>query len=239
MAAANARIGVAKAASFPVLTLTGSAGWQSAKLEDLITADSLVWSIGPSLSIPVFAGGRNTANLKATKADYAEAVAEYRRRILVAFQEVEDALAATRLLAQQQFAHTGVVDASRQAAALSLDRFTQGLVSFLDVVDAERMRLEAERRAAQIRGQRMAAAILLIKALGGGWDAELADDVPPHEGAQGETVPAKERHPSRGQVANEPLDGQRGRERGGEQPAGDRGDPMLGEQGVAAFDEIE
>lgn len=170
MAAANARIGVAKAAYFPVLTLTGSAGWQSPKLEDLITADGGVWSIGPSLSIPIFAGGRNTANLKAAHADYEQAVAEYRRRVLVAFQEVEDALAAIRLLAQQQQAQTGVVAASRQAATLSLERFTQGLVSFLEVVDAERARLEAERRAAQIRGQRMAATILLIKALGGGWD---------------------------------------------------------------------
>jgi len=170
MAAANARIGVAKAASFPVLTLTGSAGWQSAKLEHLVTADSLVWSMAPSLSVPIFAGGRNKANVQAAEADYRQAVAEYRRRILVAFQEVEDALAAIRLLAQQQEAQTGVVDASRQAAQLSLDRYTQGLVSFLDVVDAERNRLEAERRAAQIRGQRMSATILLIKALGGGWD---------------------------------------------------------------------
>ena len=169
MAAANARIGVAKAAYFPVLTLTGSAGWQSAKLEDLITADSAVWSIGPSLSIPIFAGGRATANLNAAKATYDQAIADYRQRVLVAFQEVEDALAAGRLLSRQQHAQLGVVEASRQAATLSLERFTQGLSSFLDVIDAERARLNAQRRAAQIRGQRMAATILLIKALGGGW----------------------------------------------------------------------
>ncbi|MBI4341901.1 MAG: efflux transporter outer membrane subunit [Candidatus Omnitrophica bacterium] len=169
MAAANARIGVATAASFPSLTLTGSGGWQSAKLEDLITADSVVWSIGPTLSVPLFAGGRNLANLKAVRADHEQTVAEYRRRVLVAFQEVEDALAAIRLLAQQHEAQADVVDASRHAASLSLNRYTQGLVSFLDVVDAERGRLEAERQAARIRGQRMAATILLIKALGGGW----------------------------------------------------------------------
>ncbi|MBI4004480.1 MAG: efflux transporter outer membrane subunit [Candidatus Omnitrophica bacterium] len=186
MAAANARIGVAKAASFPVLTLTGSAGWQAAKLENLITADSVVWSLGPSLSVPIFAGGRNAANVKAAMADHAQAAAEYRRRILLAFQEVEDALAAIRLLAYQQEAQAGVVDASQQAARLSLERFRQGLVSFLDVVDAERSRLEAERRAAQIRGQRMAAAVLLIKALGGGWEGVLApstpQDTPPSPG---------------------------------------------------------
>ena len=169
MAAANARIGVAVAASFPVLTLTGSGGWQSAKLEDLISADSKVWSLGPSLSIPVFAGGRNKANQAAVRAQYDQAAAEYRRRVLVAFQEVEDALAAIRLLAQQQQAQSGVLDASQSAATLSLERYKQGLVSFLDVVDAERERLAAERRTAQIRGQRMAASILLIKALGGGW----------------------------------------------------------------------
>lgn len=170
MAAANARIGVAKAASFPVLTLTGSAGWQAAKLEHVITADSAVWSIGPTLSVPIFAGGRNAASLNAAEADYRQAVADYRRRILVAFQEVEDALAAIRLLAHQQEAQAGVVEASQRSAKLSLDRYGHGLVSFLDVVDAERNRLEAERRAAQLLGQRMAATILLIKSLGGDWE---------------------------------------------------------------------
>ena len=170
MAAANARIGVAQAAYFPVLSLAGSAGWQAAKLENLITADSVVWSLGSSLSVPIFAGGRSSANLKAAQAEYAQAVADYRSRVLTAFQEVEDALAAIRLLARQQEAQAGVVEASRQAATLSLERFTQGLVSFLDVVDTERTRLDAQRRAAQIHGRRMTATILLIKALGGGWD---------------------------------------------------------------------
>lgn len=175
MAATNARIGVAKAAYFPVLKLAGSAGWSSAKAEDLITADSLVWSIGPSLSIPILSGGKADANLRIAEAGYREAVSEYRRRVLVAFQEVEDALVGIRLLKLQQQAQDGVLSASREAAALSLERFTQGLVNFLEVVDAERQRLDAERRAAQIRGQRMAATILLIKALGGGWgDAPAA-----------------------------------------------------------------
>lgn len=177
LVSANARIGVAKAAYFPVLTLTGSAGWQSAKLDNLIDADSLVWSIGPSLSIPLFAGGRNTANLRAAQADHKQATAEYRRRVLVAFQEVEDALAAIRLLAKQQETQAGVVEALRYAAELSLKRYTEGLVSFLDVVDAERARLSAERQAVQIRGSRMTAAILLIKALGGGWDTDA--EAPP------------------------------------------------------------
>lgn len=171
MAAANARIGVAKAASFPVVTLFGSYGWQGAKWDDLFHADSRVWSYGPSISVPMFAGGRNAANLRAARADHEEATANYRYAVLAAFREVEDALTAANLLAQQQQAQNGVVEASQRAAKLSIDRYTQGLVNFLDVVDAERARLAAERQAAQIRGQRMAAAILLIKALGGGWDA--------------------------------------------------------------------
>ena len=193
MAAANAQIGVAKAAAFPVLTLTGSGGWQSAKLENLITSGSDVWSFGPSLSIPIFAGGRSTATVKARRAEHRQAAAEYRRRVLVALQEVEDALAAGRLLARQQIAQAGVVEASRHAAALSLDRYTQGLTSFLDVVDAERGRLEAERRASQILGQRMAAAILLIKALGGGWDAtpDTAAESAAQVGGLDERVPGE------------------------------------------------
>ena len=170
MASANARIGVAQAANFPVLSLTGSAGWEAAKADQVFRADNVVWSLGPSLSVPLFAGGRNRANLRSARADHAQASAEYRRRVLTAFQEVEDALAAIRLLASQQQAQTEVVAASQRAQQLSFDRYAQGLSSFLEAVDAERQRLDATRRAAQIRGQRLTAAVMLIKALGGAWD---------------------------------------------------------------------
>ena len=171
MAVSNARIGAAQAASFPVLSLTGSAGWEGAKADQVLRADNVVWSLGPSLSVPLFAGGRNRANLRAARADHAQASAEYRRRVLAAFQEVEDALAAIRLLDRQQQAQAEVVEATQRAQQLSIDRYAQGLSSFLDAVDAERARLDALRRAAQIRGQRLTAAVVLIKALGGGWDA--------------------------------------------------------------------
>ncbi len=176
MAAANARIGVAQAAAFPVVRLTGSGGFESAEVDSLFEWDSRVWSLGPSVSVPLFAGGRNVANVQSARAAYDEAVADYRQRVLVAFQEVEDALANLRLLAEQADAQSRVLAAARDAAAISMARYRQGLISFLDVVDSERARLEAERGAAQLRGRRMASTVLLIKALGGGWDEPRAAD---------------------------------------------------------------
>jgi multidrug efflux system outer membrane protein len=170
MASANARIGVAQAAFFPVIRLTGSGGFVSTEVDSLFEWENRVWSLGPSVSAPLFAGGRNVANLQATRSAYDETVANYRQRVLVAFQEVEDALINLRLLAEQAEAQARVLTAAREAAAISMARYRQGLIGFLDVVDAERARLQAERAMAQVRGRRMAATVLLIKALGGGWD---------------------------------------------------------------------
>lgn len=169
LAAANAEIGVAQAAFFPVLRLTGSAGYVSSELESIFDTSSHVWSVGPSLSLPVFAGGRNTANLQATKAAYDEALGAYRQRVLVAFADVENALANLQWLGEQAQAQTHVVDAAREAAQLSDSRYQQGLVNYLEAVDAERQRLQAERTAVQILNSRLAATVLLIKALGGEW----------------------------------------------------------------------
>lgn len=175
VAAANARIGVAQAASFPVVRLTGSAGLESPKLETLLEWDSRVWSLGPSVSIPLFSGGRNAANLRATKAEHEATVAGYRQQVVKAFQEVENALANLQWRAEQAQIQARIIDSSREAASLSRARYEQGLVNYLEVTDTERSRLEAERSALQILNQRLASTILLIKALGGGWD----DDVPP------------------------------------------------------------
>ena len=173
MAAANARIGVAQAAFFPVVTLTGSAGYESAKLESLFDANrSFIWSLGPSLSVPLFAGGRNAANLQAAKAAHEEAAATYRQRILESFRDVEDALAGVQAGAEQADAQARAVVAAREAARLSDARYREGLVNYLEVVDAERSRLQAEREAIRILNQRLASTILLIKALGGGWEDE-------------------------------------------------------------------
>lgn len=169
LAAANAQIGVAQAAFFPVLTLTGSAGFVGAELDDVFERSSKVWSLGPSLSLPIFAGGRNAANLQAAKAAYDEAFAAYRQRVLVAFADVENALANLQWLGAQAQAQAQVVEAARAAARLSDGRYQQGLVNYLEAVDAERQRLQAERTAVQILSSRLSSTVLLVKALGGEW----------------------------------------------------------------------
>jgi multidrug efflux system outer membrane protein len=141
LAAANARIGIAVAAFFPRI----------------------------NVQLPIFEGGRNVANLRVARAQYAEGVANYRQQVLVAFQDVENALADLRLLAIQAAAQDEAVAAARRTLELSNKQFNKGAVTFLDVVDAERTVLSNERQAAQLLGQRMQATVELIKALGGGW----------------------------------------------------------------------
>jgi hydrophobe/amphiphile efflux-1 (HAE1) family protein/NodT family efflux transporter outer membrane factor (OMF) lipoprotein len=170
LASANARIGVAKAAFFPVLTLTGSGGYLSADVDTLFNWSSHTWSIGPSLSLPIFAGGRNKANYQRSKYVFEESVANYRQQVLVAFGEVEDSLSGIRHLADQASAQQRAVTNARRAADLATDRYRSGIVSYIEVVDAEREALQAERDNAQLAGQRLIASVQLIKALGGGWN---------------------------------------------------------------------
>ena len=175
LASANARIGIAKAAFFPVVRLTGSGGLVSGDIESLFNWESRVWSIGPSVSLPLFAGGRNLANLSRARAAYDESVAKYRQRVLVAFGDVENSLSGLRFLAQQSEAQDRAVASARRAADLASQRYTAGIVNYLEVVDASRGALLAERNQAQIVGLRLAASVQLIKALGGGWnEAALA-----------------------------------------------------------------
>lgn len=177
LAADNARIGVARAAFFPVVRLTGSGGFLSADVESLFQWESRVWSIGPSVSLPIFAGGRHRAGLRQSKARYEESVARYRQRILVAFGEVEDALAAIRHLGRQAGAQEDALAHAVRARDLATAGFATGLTDFLSVIDADREALRNERAARQLAGQRRIAAVQLIKALGGGWespDANLA-----------------------------------------------------------------
>ncbi|HEX4119521.1 MAG TPA: efflux transporter outer membrane subunit [Verrucomicrobiae bacterium] len=170
LASANAKIGVAKAAFFPVLTLTGSGGYLSADVDTLFNWNSRTWSIGPSLSLPIFAGGRIRANYRRSRAAFEESVANYRQQVLVAFGEVEDSLSGIRHLADQSSAQERAVTNSRLAANLATDRYRSGIVSYIEVVDAEREALQAERDDARLTGQRLIAAVQLIKALGGGWN---------------------------------------------------------------------
>jgi multidrug efflux pump len=169
-ASANAKIGVAKGAFFPVVTLTAAGGYLSGDVESLFNWDSHVWSIGPSVSLPIFAGGRNRANLRRAWSAYDESVASYRQQVLVAFGDVENSLSGMRRLAVQAEAQARAVTSARRATDLATQRYRSGIVAYLEVVDASRDALTAERANAQLAGQRLITTVQLIKALGGGWD---------------------------------------------------------------------
>jgi outer membrane protein, multidrug efflux system len=169
LAAASARIGVAKSAFFPSIALTGAAGYASADINDLIKPDSRLWSFGPSIYLPLFQGGRNKANLARSRAAYDEAAANYQQSVLVALREVQDALTASRLLGDQAAAQSRAVASARRGADLTQKRYDAGFVSYFEVVDAQRTALAVERADAQLAGQRWITHVALIKALGGGW----------------------------------------------------------------------
>jgi multidrug efflux system outer membrane protein len=169
VAAANARVGVAVAAFYPDVRLTGVTGFETAKLGDIFAAQSLIWSVGPSITVPIFEGGRNSANLQNARAQYEETVNRYRSQVLTAFQDVENALVDLHTLDGQAGAQDVAVTAARRALELSQQQYAKGAVSFLDVLDAERTLLQDERVSAQLLGSRMQATVQLIKALGGLW----------------------------------------------------------------------
>ena len=175
MAAANANVGLAHAAFYPRVMLNGLAGFQSVDASTLFNWESRVWSVGPSLSLPLFTGGRNRAQLAAARAAYDATVANYRQTVLSAFQDVEDQLAAQRLLAQQ--ARKRRTPRSSPPAARWTSRMTKykgGVITYLDVVIAQSSALAHEQTVVQLNAQRLAASVSLIKALGAGWTADTA-----------------------------------------------------------------
>lgn len=170
--AANARVGVAKSAFFPAISLTGSSGYASAEIDGLFQRDSRAWSIGPSVYLPLFQGGRNRANYQRSQAAYEEAVAGYRQSILAAMREVQDALTASQRLSEQSEAITRAVLSARRVRELAEERYLAGGTSYLEVIDAQRTALAVERGAAALAGQRWVTRVALIRALGGGWERE-------------------------------------------------------------------
>ena len=169
IAAASERLGIVKVAYYPSLTLTGSAGYASIDGGNLLDWESRVWSVGPSVSIPVFNGGRLKAEELAQQVIYDKTLAEYKKRVLVSFSEVENALADIRMRREQYGAQEELLRSATQAAEISIQRYKEGLVTFLEVIDTERSRLEAERDAIQIQSEVLIATVYLIKALGGNW----------------------------------------------------------------------
>lgn len=169
LAATHAQIGVARAAFFPAISLTGSGGYRSDELDSLLRWDNRQWSFGPSISLPIFEGGRNRANYQRAQAAYEETLAGYRQSILVAFSEVETSLSDLRRLADRGVVLERAVASSRRAADLVGIRYREGQVGYLDVTAAERTAIANERLAAQIRGRQLVSSVQLVKALGGGY----------------------------------------------------------------------
>jgi multidrug efflux system outer membrane protein len=178
MAAANARIGVAKAAFFPSLSLTGTGGFESSSVGELFKWSSRSFLLGPltgtALSLPIFDGGRRKGDLAGAKANFEEQAAGYQQQVLVAFREVEDNLATLRILEGQTKVQSDAVTASTRAADLVRSQYTEGAVGYLDVIDADRSVLNARRDGVQVDGSQAVALVNLIRALGGGWDVTSA-----------------------------------------------------------------
>jgi multidrug efflux system outer membrane protein len=177
MAAANARIGAAHAAFFPRLNMTGALGYESSHLGDLFQWSSRAFLLGPllgtALSLPVFDGGQRQAGLDRARAKYEEDVALYRQTVLNAFREVEDSLSSLRILGDQTMVQDEAVQSAARAAQLSQIQYREGSVSYLDVLDADRVVLQQRRVAVQLDAERAQAAIKLIRAIGGGWGARV------------------------------------------------------------------
>ena len=169
VAAANAGIGVAKTAGLPQLSLTGITGFESTNIGGLFSWQNGIASLMASAVTPIFTGGRTKAGVDQASALYRQSLANYQKTVLTAYQEVEDQLAALRILAGEAQSTADAVTNAEQAETIALNRYRSGLVSYLDVIYAQTALLANQRTATQIGGQRMVATAVLIKALGGGW----------------------------------------------------------------------
>jgi NodT family efflux transporter outer membrane factor (OMF) lipoprotein len=172
VAAANAQIGVAKAAYFPDLTLSAQYGFRSSDAATWFTAPSHFWSIGPAIAQSIFDAGLRRAQTAQAVAAYDATVANYRQTALAALQDVEDNLAALRILEQEAAVQADAVKAANLSLDLTLNQYKAGIVTYLQVVVAATAAFSAQQAEAAILGRRMAASVLLVKALGGGWEAK-------------------------------------------------------------------
>lgn len=171
MAYENAEVGLARTAFYPHITISGAGGWQSTSITSLLNAPSLFWSLGADLLQPIVQGGRNRANLAATRAAYDQGVANYRQSVLTAFQQVEDGISNLSTLAQALSTQDAAVQDARRALDIANNRYVGGVTSYLDVITAQTTLLQSQRLETQLRGQQMVSSVYLVKALGGGWDA--------------------------------------------------------------------
>jgi NodT family efflux transporter outer membrane factor (OMF) lipoprotein len=169
VAEANARVGVANAAFYPIVTLSGAAGFESSSIGRLLTGASSLWSLGPAALINVFDAGRRRAVSDQARAAYDEATASYREAVLSAFRDVEDQLATLRVLDEETQIQDRATAAAERSLALATNRYRGGIVSYLDVITAQNAALTNERASLSILLRRVSASILLLKSLGGSW----------------------------------------------------------------------
>jgi NodT family efflux transporter outer membrane factor (OMF) lipoprotein len=178
VAAANAQIGVATAAYFPSLSLSASGGFASSTVAGLFSLPNRFWSLGPALLATVFDGGRRRAAVAQAEANYDAEVAAYRESVLTAFQNVEDNLGALRILADEATQQAAAVTASERSLALTRNRYSAGIATYLEVITVQNAAFVNERAAVDLRIRQMTASVNLIKALGGGWSvAEMPQTV--------------------------------------------------------------
>jgi NodT family efflux transporter outer membrane factor (OMF) lipoprotein len=180
MAYQNAQVGIARAAFYPQITLSGSGGWQSTQLAPLLNAPSLFWSLGADALEPIFEGGRNRANLAAARAAYDQSVANYRQSVLTAFQQVEDGISNLSTLSQALTTQHAAVEDARRELTIANNRYIGGATDYLNVITAQTTLLTSQRLETQLLGQQMVSSVYLVKALGGGWDASEIKDQQVH-----------------------------------------------------------
>jgi NodT family efflux transporter outer membrane factor (OMF) lipoprotein len=192
-AAANAQIGVAIAAYYPAITLSASYGVVGSAIQTLFRASNAVWSVGPQLAETAFDAGLRAAQVAAARAVYDQTIANYRQTVLAAFQQVEDELAALRILEQQADVQERAVKASEEAEALILNQYKAGTVAYTNVITAQTVALGNKQTALSILQSRLAASVVLIEALGGGWTAA---DLPSHDQIRESSSPASTGVPS-------------------------------------------
>ena len=171
MAAANEQIGIAKSAYFPAVLLSASGSFEATKLSQWLNGSNAVWSAGMQLAETLFDAGKRRAQLDSARAGYDVTVANYRQTALTAFQQVEDNLAALRILEQEATTTDAAVADAEESLAISTDQYKAGIATYLQVITAQTFALQNEKSAVDILTRRMTASVLLIEALGGGWDA--------------------------------------------------------------------
>jgi len=178
VASANAEVGLARTAYYPLVNIVGGGGFESGSITTLLQGPSAMWSVGASLVQPLFDGGRRRALNDEAKAAYGSEVASYRETVLTGFQQVEDNLAALRILEKETGVQTAAVQAAQRSLDLSNTRYDGGVTSYLEVITAQNAALTDEVTAVNILGRRMASSVLLIEAMGGGWDRRSLPDRP-------------------------------------------------------------